>query len=169
MIGSTNIPGEFRQASLNEPLAVQVGDTVQVVGNQVIVSRAGNVVATRLMTGEVETVPLGAERNEILDRVMFFWRPRVSGQITTLTQVTKNTSTGALLFGFANGNQLEFNNYEQAMSSTDYIDSAPQLAQDILIRKTLVNSPDQTNLETCLGAQCAIDMAANVPVVLTIE
>lgn len=169
MIGSTNIPGEFRQAALNEPLAVQIGDTVQVVGNQVIVSREGQVVSVRVITGEVEAAPLGAERNEVIDKVLFFWRPRVSGQITTLVQVTKNTSTGALLFGFANGNQLEFNDYEQAMATTDYIDSTPQLAQDILIRKTLVNSPDQTNLETCIGAQCAIDMAANVPVVLTIE
>ena len=93
----------------------------------------------------------------------------MSGQITTLIQVTKNTSTGALLFGFANGNQLEFADYEGAMQATDYIDASPQLTQDLLIRKTLINSPDQTNLETCLGAQCAIDIAANVPIVLTIE
>jgi len=169
LIGSTNIPGEFRQAALNEPLPVQIGDTVQVVGNQVIATRNGQVVAVRLMTGQIEPAPLGAERNEVIDRVVFFWRPRMPGQITTLTKVTKNTTTGALRFDFANGSQIEADGYEQAMSATDYIDSTPQLAQDILIRKTLINSPDQTNLETCIGAQCAIDMAANVPIVLTIE
>ena len=169
MLGTTDIPGEFRQASLNEPLAIQIGDTVQVVGSQVIITRAGNVVAVRLITGSIEAAPLGAERNEVIDRVQFFWRPRMSGQIATLGNVYKNTSTGALRFDFGSGTQLEFADYEAAMQATDYIDSTPQLAQDMLIRKTLVNSPDQTNLETCIGAQCSVDAKANVPLVLTIE
>ena len=145
------------------------GDVRQIVGNQLLIIRHNVVIATYNLNQSSEPASLDVLSPELVSKLIFFKENRVSGQITTLTQVTKNTSTGALLFGFANGAQLEFTGYEQAMSETDYIDSNAKLVQDILIRKTLVNSPDQTNLETCIGAQCAIDMAANVPVVLTIE
>lgn len=139
------------------------------VGNQVIVSRAGNVVAVRLIVGETETVPPAASQEEILTRVLYFWRPPVAGVVATLTDVLKNTSTGVLRFRFSNGNEREFTGGAQAILSTDYLDTSPGLAEDILIRKTLVNSPDETNLTTMVGGKCSIDMNANAPVTVTVD
>lgn len=164
VIGTTNIPGEFRQAALNEPLAVLVGDTVHVVGNQVIVSRNGYVVSVRLITGEIEAAPLGAERNEVIDRVLFFWRPPVSGTVVTLTDVTKNTSTGSVTFRFSNGDLREFATLEQAVSETNYIHTQPTLAEDILIAKSAALSPDGTDLHQLVGVKCAVDVNAIQPV-----
>lgn len=164
MIGTTNIAGEFRQAALNEPMAVSVGDTVHVVGNQVIVSRNGSVIAVRLITGALEAAPLGAERDEVIDRVVFFWRPPVAGTIVTLTDVVKNTSTGSITFKFSSGSQREFESLEQAISETDYIHTEPTLAEDILISKTIALSPDGTDLHQLVGVKCAIDINANQPV-----
>jgi hypothetical protein len=164
LLGSTNIAGEFRQAALNEPFAVQIGDTVQVVGNQVIVSRNGSVVSVRLITGEIEAAPLGAERNEVIDRVLFFWRPPVAGTVVTLTDVTKNTSTGSVTFKFSNGDQREFAGLEQAVSETNYIHTQPTLAEDILIAKSAALSPDGTDLHQLVGVKCAVDVNALQPV-----
>jgi hypothetical protein len=169
IIGSTSIPGEFRQAALNEPLVVQVGDTVQVIGNQVIVTRGSNVVATRFMTGEVETVPLGAEQNEVLDRVMFFWRPKMPGVVATQLPPRKNTTTGAITFPYSDGNELEFSSGQQALDATAYLDTDNTVAKHFLIRKTLLNSPDETNLTTMVGATCTIDCNATQPVSVTTE
>ena len=142
---------------------------MQVVGNQVIVTRAGHVVAVRLITGEVEAAPVVAQQSEVLTRVLFFWRPPVAGVVATLTDVLKNTSTGVLRFRFSNGNEREFTGGAQALSLTDYLDTSPGLAEDILIRKTLVNSPDETNVTTMVGGKCSIDMNANAPVTVTVD
>jgi hypothetical protein len=169
VLGTTNTPGEFRQAALDTPLPVQIGDTVQVVGNQVIVSRAGSVVAVRSITGTFEPAPLGAERNELIDRVVFFWRPPVTGVVVTLVDVVKNTATGSITMKYSNGNQVEYTGGEQIKTTTDYLDTDPEVAQDILARKTILNSPDETNLTTCIGGKCSMDFTANAPVTLTLE
>lgn len=169
MIGTTNIAGEFRQAALNEPLAVAVGDTVQVVGNQVIVSRNGSVIAVRLITGQIEAAPLGAERDEVIDRVMFFWRPPVAGIIVTLTSVIKNQATGVVRFRFSDGSEREYANDAAAKAEVEYLDTEATTAQDALIHKTFRNSPDGTNLENMVGASFSVDFFADRPFVLTQE
>jgi hypothetical protein len=160
--------GEFRQITI-APMVIMPGDVRQIVGNQLLIIRDNTVIATYDLSQSSEPVSLEVFSPELISKLIYFKEKRMSGQIATLTKVTKNITTGALRFDFANGNQIEAADYDQAMAATDYIDSTVQLAQDILIRKTLINSPDQTNLETCIGAQCAIDMAANVPIVLTID
>jgi hypothetical protein len=164
MIGTTNIPGEFRQAALSEPVLIQPGDTVRVVGNQVIVTRNNAVVAVRLITGEIEAAPVAAESSELLNRVLFFWRPPVAGTVVTLIDVTKNTSNGSVTFKFSNGNNREFAGLEQAVSETNYIHTEPTLAEDILIAKSAALSPDGTNLHQLVGVKCAVDVNALQPV-----
>lgn len=170
MIGTVaGLKGEFRQVSLNESIVVLPGDTASISGNQMIVTRNGQVVAVRILTGEAVIVPLGADYQEVIDRVMYFWRAPVAGIVATLTNVVKNLTTGAIRFDFSNGSQREFANGAAAIAETDYLDTSPTIAEDVLIRKTLVNSPDETNLHTVVGGKCSIDMNANNPVTLTID
>jgi hypothetical protein len=164
VLGTTDIPGEFRQAALDAPVSIQAGDTVQVVGNQVIVTRNNAVVAVRAITGEIEAAPVAAEHSELLNRILFFWRPPVAGTVVTLTDVTKNTSTGSVTFKFSNGDQREFTGLEQAVTETNYIHTQPTLAEDILIAKSAALSPDGTDLHQLVGVKCAVDVNALQPV-----
>lgn len=163
MLGTVQgLTGEFRKASLNSPVVVLVGDIATVIGNQLVITRDGAVVATRFIESQESPVPLGAEQVETINHILYFWRPPVQGIIVTLADVTKNTANGEISFTFQNTTR-SFSNVAQIRDATDYIDTQDKLAQDILIRKTIINSPDETNLTTMVGKKCAIDIQANVP------
>lgn len=161
--------GEFRQQSLDSPFVAEIGDQALVTGGTITFLRNGVVVGVRHLTGIETAVPLGNEQQQVIDKIIFFKGVPIVGQVATLIDVVKNTTTGSLRFVFSNGDEREFVDAAEAMSTTDAIDTTPELAQNMLIRKTLFNSPDQTNLRTCVGGKCSIDMNANNPVTLTIE
>jgi len=160
--------GEFRQVEIL-PVQVLPGDLVQQVGNQILVIRGGNVIATRDLTGPSVSVPMSVTEKQTISKAIFFRSAPVPGTVATLTNVVKNTTSGSIRFIFSNGNDREFSSGAQVMTETDYIDTSSKMAEDVLIRKTLINSPDETNLTTCVGGKCSIDMNATQPFTLTVE
>ena len=158
-----NQSGEFRQVAI-QPLVVQSGDSVQHVGNQLIVTRNGHVIATRDLTGESVSVASTVDVAQLIDKAIFFKGNPVAGTVVTLTDVTKNTATGSVTFKFSNGDQREFSGLEQAVTETNYIHTQPTLAEDILIAKSAALSPDGTDLHQLVGVKCAVDVNALQPV-----
>lgn len=161
--------GEFRAVALDLPVMVQPGDECRVVGQQLLILRNGNVIATRNLTGPDTAAPLAVTEAKLIDSAIFFRRTPVPGVVSTLTAVVKNLSTGSITFKFSNGNEQEFPSGASAIALTDYLDTTNEVAEHILIRKTMLNSPDETNLTTVVGGKCSIDFNANAPVTLTIE
>jgi hypothetical protein len=139
-----------------------------VIGSQLVITRNGSVIATRKIVGPHVAAPLGADHNESINHVLYFWRPPVAGKMATMTNVRKS-ATGAITFDYSDGIQLEFTSGANVIEVTDYIDTDPTLAQHILARKALLNSPDETNIETMVGATCAIDCNATQPVSVRID
>ena len=161
--------GEFRRLNLNQSVTVQPGDLATVIAGQLVITRNGQAVATRDIVGPEISVPLEATESEPINHIFFFRSKPVSGKLSTMTSVQKNTLTGAITFGFSDGTQLEFSSGASVIENTDYIDTDPTLGQHILARKAMLNSPDETNLETMVGATCAIDCNATQPVSIRID
>lgn len=161
-----NQKGEFRSVAI-APLVVQSGDLVQQVGNQLIVIRGGQVIATRELSGESVSVPTTIEAHQVIDKAIFFRSYPVAGIQATITAATRNPN-GSVLFSFASGSQREFTSIEQALTQVQYLDADASTAEDMLILKTLRRSPDGANLENCIGAQVSADFNANEEIVLTI-
>lgn len=169
-----NPKGEFRQIEFSPPLTLQVGDEVLQVGSQLTVIRAGVVVATRTLSGIGSVVDGPVQAEQEVSSVLYFRSYPVAGVIVTLIDVIKNNTTGTIRFKFANGSDREFPDFTSILSdassiSIEGIDSTPALAENMLILKTIRNSPDGANLENMIGASVAIDFNANVPVVMTVD
>jgi len=160
-----NQKGEFLQVAI-EPLAVQPGDSVQQVGNQLIVTRGGQVVAIRNLTGDTASVSSIVESGQVIDRAIFFRSYPVPGQSQVLQSVNRNTATDEVSFNFADGNSSIFPSWEQAKQDLQALDSTPEFAQKILMYKSIANSPDGTNMTTMVGVQCAVNFQAAVPIAL---
>lgn len=161
-----NQNGEFRQIGI-DPVSVQPGDSVQQIGNQLVVSRGGQVVATRDLSGQSVSVASEINVHQIIDKAIFFRSYPVAGIQATITAATRNPN-GSVLFSFASGSQREFTSFEQALQQVQYLDADAATAEDMLILKTLRRSPDGANLENCIGAQVSADFNANEEIVLTI-
>lgn len=162
----TGLQGQFRQASLNASVSVKAGDTAIVTGNQVMIVRNGSVIATRTITGQIESAPMSAVAPEIIDKIQFFWRPPVAGQAVVLTKVTESQSTGAVVFFYADGTSVEYPSWAAVGTQLGNIDQQPELAQQILAYKSYVNSPDGTNKTTMIDVNCTINFAAGTPIAL---
>lgn len=160
--------GEFRAVSLDSPVVVMPGDSCQVVGNQLLIIRNGNVIATRNLTGPDVAASLEVTEQRLIESAIFFRRKPVAGVVATLTGVHKAPS-GIISFRFSNGNEIQFASGADAITQTDYLDTTTEVAEHVLIRKTMLNSPDETNLTTVVGGKCSIDFNANAPVTLTVD
>lgn len=167
MLGTvTGLQGEFRQAALNAAVTVQAGDKAIVTGNQVMIVRNGNVIATRTISGTIESAPMGAVGPETINKIQFFWRPPVAGQSVVLTKVTENTASGIVTFWYSNGNSREFPSWAGVGTTLGNMDQQSTLAEDVLAYKSYVNSPDGTNKTTMLDVNCAINFEAATPIAL---
>lgn len=155
--------GEFRQVAI-QPLSLLPGDIVQQVGNQLVVTRNCQVVATRDLTAESTSAPLTIQDAQTVSKALFFKEYPVAGVVVTLIDVVKNTANNSVTFKFSNGDQREFASLEQAIIETNYIHTQPTLAQDILVAKSVALSPDGTDLHQLVGVKCAVDVNATQPV-----
>lgn len=160
--------GEFRQITI-APMVILPGDVRQIVGNQLLIIRNNTVIATYDLSQSSTPVSLDVLSPELVSQLIYFQEKPIMGQVVTLTDVRKNTATGSITFQFSNGSNREFSDAAQILSETNYLDTAPGVAEDMLIRKTIVNSPDETNLHTMVGAKCSIDLSANQPVTVTVD
>lgn len=159
--------GQWRQSALATPLSLLPGDTLEVTANQTIVQkRGGNIVAQSAfgMPGAA-VAPSSILSHQMLSSLFFYQEQVMPGVIETLTSVNIDPS-GTIRFGF-DGTELEFTNLAAALESVEGIDTTPSLARQMLVLKTLRNSPDGTNLENMLGGSCSIDFQASTPVVVT--
>lgn len=93
----------------------------------------------------------------------------MSGSMATLLTPRKNLGSGIITFPFSDGDSIEIPSGAAGMELTNYIDTTNVLAKHILIRKTLLNSPDETNLTTMVGATCAVDCNANQPMSVRVD
>ena len=158
--------GEFRQVEV-QPLSVLPGDQVQQVGNQLVVIRSGQVVATRKLSAASTSVPVTVDVEQVITKAVFFRSYPMAGIQATITGAIRNPN-GSVMFSFASGSQREFTSVEQALQQVQYLDAESSTAEDMLILKTLRRSPDGANLENCIGAQVSVDFNANEELVLTI-
>ena len=159
---------DWQSTAISPPLNLIVGDTITHVGNQIVVTRSGVVVETRTIGALAAVSETVAESQTITSAIFLRMRP-VSGVVATLIDVSKNTSTGAITGLFSDGNSLEFANGAQIMSETDYIDTDNVLCKHVLMRKTMLNSPDETNLTTMVGATCTVDCNATQPMSVRVD
>lgn len=157
--------GEFRQVEI-QPVSLLPGDMVQQIGNQLVVIRGGQVVATRDLTAESSVVPLEVTEAQTVSSAIFFRSRPVPGQSQVLNDVQRNTETGEVTFLFSDGNSTIYPSWEVARQELSVLDSSPEFAQKILMYKAITNSPDGTNMTTMNGVQCAINFQAAVPIAL---
>ena len=160
--------GEFRQVAI-QPLAVQSGDSIRQIGNQLIVTRDGQVIATRELSGESVSVTSIIDDSQVISSAIFFRSLPVSGVLATLLAPHKNNATGIITFPFSDGDSIELASIEEGMTVTNYLDTNNVIAKHVLIRKTLLNSPDGTDLHTMVGATCSMDCNANQPMSVRID
>jgi hypothetical protein len=163
---ATSKKGEFRQIVIDPPLALQVGDLVLSDDETLSVIRGGVVVETRSTSAPSSPVDPAVDVAQTVSSLLFFRSYPVAGIIQTLTDVVVNPDN-SLLVKFADGSSREFISFAEMQSNVAYVDSSATLAQDMLIRKIGINSPDGANLETMVGGSVAIDFNAATPVVLT--
>jgi hypothetical protein len=167
-ITAQSLKGEFRQVAI-EPIAIQAGDVIQQVGSQLIVTRDGQVIATRELTGESVSFTSVVSDSQVISSAVFFRSLPVSGVLATLLAPHKNNATGIITFPFSDGDSIELASIEEGMNVTNYLDTNNVIAKHVLIRKTLLNSPDGTDLHTMVGATCSMDCNANQPMSVRID
>ena len=89
------------------------------------------------------------------------------GTGTTLTNVRVDTGNGHVLFDFSDGTELEFTNWADALSQTQYLDTVAQTVQHMLVLKSVRNSPDGSNMSNMVGGSILSDFSAQLPIVCT--
>lgn len=155
----------IRRYEVSPPFDHQAGDRYERAGKTVRQVRGGLTVATRAVT---EVVPLAAQWHVGGSSVNeFFEEFHMPGVVQTLVDVIKSNATGVIRFKFADGTEREFPDFEALSAQAAYLDTEGETAQDMLILKTVRNSPDGANLENMVGGSVAIDFSANTPVSLT--
>lgn len=97
----------------------------------------------------------------------FLVEQNMPGIISTLTDVVR--AGEVIRFKFAGGTEREFADLPSALAAVEHLDTDETVTQNVLILKTIRNSPDGANLENILGASCSADFNANNPLVLTVE
>ncbi len=165
MVLSSSAKGAFYQATLNQPVVLQVGDLVLQDGNQISIVRNGVIVATRTF-GPATLADTAATSVESISKVVFFRSNPVAGQSVVLVSVTENPATGVIRFRYSNGNEREYANWADVGVQRGPMDQEPALAEDILAYKSFVNSPDGTNKTTMLDVNCAVNFEAGTPIAL---
>jgi len=164
---ATSKKGEFRQIAISPPLSLQVGDVVLSDDLTLSVIRGGVVVETRTIGATSAPVDPAVDVAQTVSSLLFFRSFPVPGIIQTCTDVIVNQSTGVVRVKFANGDEREFATFTDMAAAVAYVDSDPELAQDMLIRKLVANSPDGANMENMVGGSISLDFFAATPVVLT--
>lgn len=162
-----NSKGEFRQITFSPPITLQIGDKVDQIGNQIVVTRASVVVATRTLSGIGSLVDGPAQASQSVSSVLYFRSYPVIGQNVSMTRVTENTSTGVVTLWYSNGNSTEYADWESVGAVANSIDSDPEMAQKLLAMKAYRASPDGSNKTTQVGASISVNGLADIPVVYT--
>lgn len=165
MVIGTDNKGTFYTAPLSQPVSIQVGDQVLVENGQLIVVRAGVVVATRSI-GTAQVADTAAQFNELVSSVVFFRSHPVAGQSVVLNRVTENATTGVITFIYADGTGVEYPSWADVGSLLGVMDQQPELAQQIIALKSFRNSPDGANKTTMVDVQCAVNFDAGTPIAL---
>ncbi len=158
--------GEFRQITI-EPMVVMRGDVLQIVGSQLLIIRDNTVIATYDLTTNSEVASTEILVPELISKLIFFKERAVPGQSQVIQSVSRpNSETDEVSFNFADGNSIIYPSWETAKQELSVLDSSPEFAQKILMYKSIVNSPDGTNMTTLVGVQCAVNFQAAVPIAL---
>ncbi len=165
MVLGVDNKGKFYTAPLNQPVAIRVGDQVLVEGSQLVVVRAGHVIATRTI-GAAQVANTDAEFNETVSSVVFYKGNPVAGQSVVMTGISQNPTTGVVIVRYSNGNQREFASWEEINTTLGEMDQQPDLAEKILALKAYRNSPDGTDKTTMLNVNCTINFDAGTPIAL---
>ena len=166
MIGATqNQRGEFLQHNLNSPIQIRVGDTAVVVGNQLLITRDGQVVEVRTLGAE-SVVPLAATREETIDHVLYFKERKMPGVNVGLQRVTEQAN-GAVVFQFTSGTVTEYAGWADVGVVADEIDANTELCERILVGMSFRASPDGANKTTQVGAGVSVNLLIDTPVSYT--
>ncbi len=157
--------GKFYTAPLNQPVTILVGDQVVIENGQLVVVRAGIVVATRSI-GAAQVADTAAQFQETVSNVLFYKGNPVPGQSVVMTNISQNPTTGVIVITYSNGRQQEYNSWSDIETQLGAMDQEPDLAEKIIALKAYRNSPDGTDKTTMLNVQCAVNFDAGTPIAL---
>ena len=136
-------------------------DVFTAVGNSMEQRRGGVLVATYNFGQMPRTVLAGVTFINGSSEFAFYREERMPGIISTLVDVVR--SGEIIRFRFAGGTEREFADLPTALGAVEYLDVDETTTQDVLILKTLRNSPDGANLENMVGGSCSSDFNADDP------
>lgn len=156
----------WQQAAVEPPLGVQAGDVITHVAGTLLVTRAGVVVATRIL-GPTTSIQAIVDTDETITSAIFLKDNPMPGQNVSCTKVQENQNTGSVTFSFSSGNNTELPNWEAAADAAASVDANPEFAEKILIGKAYRASADGANKTTQVGASVSVNLEADVPVVYT--
>ncbi len=155
----------WQKATIAPPLTLQAGDVVREIAGQLVVTRAGVVVATRNI-GPLTEVTSSVDVNQTVSSAIFLKVNPMPGQNVSCIKVSEG-ATGSVTFSFSNGNNIEMSSWDDAGTKADDLDAASSVAENLLIGKAFRASPDGANKTTQVGASVSVNLLADTPVVYT--
>lgn len=165
---ASNERGEFRQISFSPSIALLVGDTVEQVGNQLVVTRGGTVIATRTLSGMGSVVDGPVQEGRTVSSFLYFRSFPVVGQNVSCIGVTENPTTGVTTFRWSDGTADEIGVWDADVKAVaDSFDATADVAKKALVCKAYRQSPDGANKTTQVGAAVSVNGLADNPFVYT--
>ena len=155
--------GEWREIEVTPPLNRQPGDVYEFTDGVLQQYRDGDLIEERMLGPGVPFTP-GVETGTGLLSTVYFFKARKTMAVATATNVTLAAS-GTLRYDFSDGSQRELaGGVVDAIALADALDSNVELAQNLIIAKSVRHSPDGTALADIIGSSCTIDTAAATPI-----
>jgi len=151
--------------TFNPPLIKQPGDTFRVIGKYLEQWRGDVLVRRAQLVAPVELQWFESVGGEVIETL--YLEAAMPGQNVSMTNVRENQSTGIIIVDFSSGNQIEFADWAAVGEIANGIDSAPDLAEKILLGKAFRASPDGANKTTQIGASVSTNLLASEPIVYT--
>lgn len=155
--------GEHREYGISPPINCLAGDLLTTDGRSVYLIRSGVVIETREVTGDgmaVGAMPLTA--GVTLTSITFF-RSRTMAIALTLTSV--NVQGEVVYMNYSDGSQDETS--VQGLENARAEVQSLGLAKKILMADLITREPTLENADTANGSTISIDMAGQIPLILT--
>lgn len=158
----------IHEVPLTPSIFVPSGTEIVIEGTTLKLIHAGRVLATRSLALPGTDVSAGVipTARQLTSVFIVQEGPKMPGVIAVNTGVSIGVD-GAITFQFSDGESKEFADLTQLYNECKPIDTEVETAKKMICLKAYRNSPDGANLSTMVGASCAIDFNADIPVVLT--
>jgi len=156
------------RAVLAAPLVVLPGDMVSVDGRGRLRQVRGNATVLTLDLLPLSTPFHGFVFGNQIPATHIYWsRDMADAIVRTIKSVVKNPDDSYDIT-FTNDTGRHFNDIEQIVTATNYLDREGTVAEDIAVRSMVLRSPDGTNFQAFVGTKVSIDMLAAQAITITL-